>query len=161
MIEFGSYITAARAAALAKENGDKRPLAAITKEYEHQAASDAKCEVCDQPVWRFSGLGMCFTCTTGESDPSEDFELEATGAALEMLARQPRAWLPRPKAERVSCPICCKRVAKVGLQAHHKAVHPGQQQPPMKKSQSFSRCLWRRLYLEELRDGNDQQADCG
>lgn len=125
MIEFGSYITAARAAALAKEGGDKRPLAAITKEYERQAASAAKCEVCDQPVWRFGGLGMCFTCTTGESDPSEDFELEPTGAALEMLAADPRPH--HPKSEKVSCPICRKRFAKVGLQAHHKAKHGGPQ----------------------------------
>jgi hypothetical protein len=31
---------------------------------------------CGQPVWRLAGCGMCFTCTTGESDSSEDYELQ-------------------------------------------------------------------------------------
>lgn len=33
------------------------------------------CEVCDNEVWRYGGGELCFPCTTGESDPSEDYEL--------------------------------------------------------------------------------------
>lgn len=35
------------------------------------------CEVCEGlPVWAFGGCGMCFSCTTGEADASEDYEFE-------------------------------------------------------------------------------------
>lgn len=35
------------------------------------------CEICHaEPVWRFGGTDMCFTCVTGEADPSDDYELE-------------------------------------------------------------------------------------
>lgn len=34
----------------------------------------AKCLVCDQPVWAHGGCGMCFSCTTGEADASDDYE---------------------------------------------------------------------------------------
>jgi hypothetical protein len=38
------------------------------------AYDDAVC-LCGQHVWRYGGSGMCFTCTTGESDASEDYEI--------------------------------------------------------------------------------------
>lgn len=34
-----------------------------------------KCQVCGMPVWRLANVGLCFPCTTGESDASGDFEL--------------------------------------------------------------------------------------
>lgn len=38
-----------------------------------------KCCVCGQPIWAagsaITGNFMCFTCTTGESDSSEDYEI--------------------------------------------------------------------------------------
>ncbi len=46
------------------------------KELEKMAKDDGECEVCGRPVWRIVGLGMCFTCTTGESDASDDYELK-------------------------------------------------------------------------------------
>lgn len=34
------------------------------------------CDVCSQnPVWKLGGCDMCFTCVTGETDASEDYEL--------------------------------------------------------------------------------------
>ena len=37
------------------------------------------CEVCGSlPTWRLADTGMCFSCTTGESDASGDYELIAT-----------------------------------------------------------------------------------
>ena len=34
------------------------------------------CEVCEaMPAWKYVETGMCFTCTTGESDASDDYEL--------------------------------------------------------------------------------------
>jgi len=62
-----TYITPERA----KEIGDTRSL----KELRKLAATDGQCEVCDAPIWKFAGTGMCFTCTTGESDASDDYEL--------------------------------------------------------------------------------------
>lgn len=38
-------------------------------------APDAECCNCDAPVWKFAGLDMCFSCTTGEADASGDYEL--------------------------------------------------------------------------------------
>ena len=39
----------------------------------------AKCMVCGQPIWAagsaITGTYMCFTCTTGEADDSEDYEI--------------------------------------------------------------------------------------
>ena len=49
-----------------------------------QAALDArnygaKCMICGQPIWAagsaITGTNMCFTCTTGETDDSEDYEI--------------------------------------------------------------------------------------
>jgi hypothetical protein len=45
------------------------------EELEKMARNDSTCENCDLPVWRFGETGMCFTCTTGESDASDDYEL--------------------------------------------------------------------------------------
>lgn len=40
----------------------------------------AKCIVCGAPIWAagsaVTGTNMCFTCTTGEADDSEDYEVE-------------------------------------------------------------------------------------
>lgn len=40
----------------------------------------AKCIVCGAPIWAagsaITGNSLCFTCTTGEADGSEDYEIE-------------------------------------------------------------------------------------
>ena len=30
---------------------------------------------CGLPIWKYGQSDMCFTCTTGEADASEDYEL--------------------------------------------------------------------------------------
>ena len=45
------------------------------EEWQRRARNRKKCEVCGQPVWRFADTDLCFTCTTGEADASEDYEL--------------------------------------------------------------------------------------
>lgn len=39
----------------------------------------AKCMICGAPIWAagsgITGSYMCFTCTTGEADDSEDYEI--------------------------------------------------------------------------------------
>lgn len=36
--------------------------------------------ICGAPIWAagsaITGINMCFTCTTGEADDSEDYEIE-------------------------------------------------------------------------------------
>jgi len=40
------------------------------------AKTTGKCEVCGKnDIWRYGGTGMCFPCTTGETDGSNDYEL--------------------------------------------------------------------------------------
>ena len=41
------------------------------------ASRNGRCSVCGQPWWKFAQTGLCFTCTTGESDASDDYELVA------------------------------------------------------------------------------------
>ena len=49
------------------------------KELKENARAKGKCEVCGQPIWRLVNNGMCFVCTTGESDASDDYELIEEG----------------------------------------------------------------------------------
>lgn len=44
-------------------------------ELKRRAASKATCITCDLPAWKLANTGMCFPCTTGESDASNDYEL--------------------------------------------------------------------------------------
>jgi ribosomal protein S14 len=66
-MNFAEYITPEEAHKLMPEV----PL----KEWRRRARSKAKCEVCGQPTWKYADTGLCFTCTTGEADASEDYEL--------------------------------------------------------------------------------------
>lgn len=67
-LSFARYITPEQA----KEMGDSRSI----EELRANATNDGTCEACGtMPVWRYGGCGMCFTCTTGEADASEDYEL--------------------------------------------------------------------------------------
>ena len=67
MNNFGGYITPEEAIKL----GDKRSLAELTM----LSKGKADCIVCGQPAWNFGDTGLCFTCCTGESDASNDYEL--------------------------------------------------------------------------------------
>ncbi len=47
------------------------------KKLHKNARAKGSCENCGAPIWRLVNNGMCFTCTTGESDASDDYELIA------------------------------------------------------------------------------------
>jgi len=63
---FAKFITPKQAKAL----GDSRTL----EELEKAARKNQKCD-CGQPAWKYGDCGLCFSCTTGEADNSEDYEL--------------------------------------------------------------------------------------
>jgi len=66
-------ITADQAQSLAKVNSKYRSLTY----WRSLAKKTGVCQVCEEnPIWRFADTGLCFPCTTGESDASEDFELQ-------------------------------------------------------------------------------------
>ena len=74
MFDFGKYLTPRQAMEkdMATEDGRREPLSF----YEHLAVKDALCEVCEvEHIWKLVDTGMCFACTTGESDASDDYEL--------------------------------------------------------------------------------------
>lgn len=66
MDNYGEYVTPEQA----KAGGDTRSLA----ELRSLVKTKGKCQ-CGEQIWRYGGCGMCFSCTTGEADASEDFEL--------------------------------------------------------------------------------------
>ncbi len=45
------------------------------EEYQRLAAVEGECDVCGQPVWKLLNNDMCFSCTTGEADCSDDYEI--------------------------------------------------------------------------------------
>ena len=46
------------------------------EDYQAMAADDRICCVCDEPIWHLlNELDMCFSCCTGETDASNDYEL--------------------------------------------------------------------------------------
>jgi hypothetical protein len=71
---FGQYITPERAIA----GGDTRTLEQLQKIAKRRART---CSNCDELEWKFADCGMCFSCTTGEADASDDFEITTDGAA--------------------------------------------------------------------------------
>lgn len=47
-----------------------------TLEEAKTAQRDRRRCMCGRPVWRLAQTGLCFSCTTGESDSSDDYELK-------------------------------------------------------------------------------------
>lgn len=39
------------------------------------ARNKSRCMVCGAPAWRIVETGLCFVCTTGTHDHSDDYEL--------------------------------------------------------------------------------------
>ncbi len=68
MNNFHSYITPEEAAAHSAGDFD-------VEHYRKLQKKTGTCQVCDEKVWRYGGCGLCFSCTTGEADASDDFEL--------------------------------------------------------------------------------------
>ncbi len=55
---------------------NKTPQHTLAEWVEIAASDPGECDVCGDDAWKYGGCGMCFTCTTGESDPSSDLELQ-------------------------------------------------------------------------------------
>lgn len=68
MNNFGEYITPEEAIL----RGETEPLKELLARVKRGAGT---CDVCDEKEWLFGGTGLCFSCTTGESDASDDLEL--------------------------------------------------------------------------------------
>ncbi|MGL5440762.1 MAG: hypothetical protein ACRDA4_10370 [Filifactoraceae bacterium] len=66
----------------AKNNNDidQHNLEETLREVLKDKKNGAKCMICGSPIWAagsaITGSYMCFTCTTGETDDSEDYEVE-------------------------------------------------------------------------------------
>ncbi|MCT8137845.1 hypothetical protein H1D32_08795 [Anaerobacillus sp. CMMVII] len=64
----------------ANNNTDKKSLKeSLIAAVERKKAGEP-CISCGQPIWAIgsalTGSNMCFTCTTGETDHSEDYEIK-------------------------------------------------------------------------------------
>ena len=46
------------------------------KYYERLCNLKGTCCNCDEHIWKLLDNDMCFSCTTGEADASDDYELE-------------------------------------------------------------------------------------
>jgi len=59
---------------------DKQQVIINLKNALNRKENGATCIVCNQPIWAIgsaiTGTDMCFSCTTGESDSSEDYEID-------------------------------------------------------------------------------------
>ena len=65
-----------------KNNRDanRKELIASLRETLAAKKNGAGCMICGAPIWAagsgITGTYLCFTCTTGEADDSEDYEIE-------------------------------------------------------------------------------------
>ncbi len=74
MNNFGKYYTPEEYYKLVQK--DSHLTQHSLEELKQIANSWGECEVCEtEECWKLGECGMCFTCTTGESDASEDVEL--------------------------------------------------------------------------------------
>ena len=72
MNNFQHFITPEQAYELQQKHGGGRSL----KSFKKAANRTGLCEACEtEQIWRYGGTGMCFSCTTGEADASDDYEL--------------------------------------------------------------------------------------
>lgn len=62
------------------KDANRRELIAALRESLAAKKNGARCMICGAPIWAagsaITGTNMCFTCTTGEADDSEDYEIE-------------------------------------------------------------------------------------
>jgi len=68
MNNYGGYITPQES----KDAGDTRSLQELIALAKRKPR---RCFNCDEMQWNYGGCGMCFSCTTGEADASDDLEL--------------------------------------------------------------------------------------
>ena len=75
-------ISIERFADMTVENNPDMNIAQLTKSLKEAAKrkrEGATCMICGSPIWAagsaITGQNMCFACTTGEADDSEDYEI--------------------------------------------------------------------------------------
>ena len=56
--------------------GDPAKIRARFQRNIDQKKAGATCGACGAPVWALGGCGLCFSCTTGEANASNDYEFE-------------------------------------------------------------------------------------
>lgn len=74
MNNFTKYITPEQALKL--DQGTKNGRRKTLSYYQKGSMNNSQCENCSEKVWKYGGTGLCFSCTTGEADASEDYELK-------------------------------------------------------------------------------------
>lgn len=57
-----------------KKNGEGDHTLKELKKIANMKAQE--CMNCNEDVWKLVGLGMCFSCITGEWDASKDYEIK-------------------------------------------------------------------------------------
>lgn len=59
---------------------DRKALIASLQDALNAKKNGARCVICGAPIWAagsgVTGTYMCFPCMTGETDDSEDYEIE-------------------------------------------------------------------------------------
>jgi len=68
---FAEYITPEKAFKLNRGNNGRN-----LDWYKRHQKDHSMCQCGQEKVWRYAGTGLCFSCTTGEADASDDYELE-------------------------------------------------------------------------------------
>lgn len=72
MNNFAEYLTPEQAVEKHEGLNNSHTL----EDFRKMAKNEAMCEICGhEKVWKMADTGMCFTCTTGEADASDDYEL--------------------------------------------------------------------------------------
>lgn len=73
MNNFGAYITPEEAKRLDDETpgGRRKSL----RYYKKWSKNNSWCQCGQERVWKWGGTGLCFSCTTGEADASDDYEI--------------------------------------------------------------------------------------
>ena len=65
-----------------KANKDlkRNELEESLKEFVERKKNGAKCFCCGAPIWAIgsamAGINMCFSCTTGDADNTDDYEID-------------------------------------------------------------------------------------
>lgn len=73
MNNFGATIAPLEAKSLADAAGQVKPLQWWV---DLAARRPRACPNCGEPEWKYGRCGLCFSCTTGEADASDDREIE-------------------------------------------------------------------------------------
>ena len=74
MFDF-NYITPKEAAEIGVITDPDKGKVHSVEYYEKLASKTGKCINCENDIWKMLDNEMCFSCTTGEHDASDDYEL--------------------------------------------------------------------------------------